>query len=133
MENLLNISIITDDKSGLAQIMSGYLNYYSNKKINVSVKGKTKIIHPLAEQVLREDGIDVIENSPTAQKDDPDLFIFINIEPLEGESKHINHRNYNFNNPLQHVSYDIILDAYRLIREEIKKECILLIGELHLA
>lgn len=131
MENLVNISIITDDKSGLAQIMTGYLSFYSNKKINISIKGKTRVMHPLAEQVLREDGIDLFEAFPTIQKGIPNFLIYINKEPLEDATRITKQRKYYFNEPVKKAGSEDIIDAYRAIREEIKKECIHLIGELH--
>ena len=41
-----------DDKSGLAEIMSGYLRFYGNHNISISLKTGAAVIHPLAEQVL---------------------------------------------------------------------------------
>ena len=58
MTGTLHILIKSDSTSGLAEIMSGYLRFYSENRFNVSISGKTKVIHPLAEQVLSEDGIE---------------------------------------------------------------------------
>ncbi|MBK9457148.1 MAG: hypothetical protein IPO24_16980 [Bacteroidetes bacterium] len=58
MDHRIHIIIHSDTKSSLAEIMSGYLQFYSNNTIDITLKTEAPVIHPLAEQVLKEDGIE---------------------------------------------------------------------------
>ncbi|MFI5171774.1 MAG: hypothetical protein ACHQFW_05250 [Chitinophagales bacterium] len=130
MEKLFTIEIITDDRSGLAEIIAGYLNFYSNKKTDVSIHGIRKVIHPLAQQVLREDRIEIYSPAALKQNDSADLFIIVN-NAVSGNLPKISEiLNFQFNDPLLETSYNETLNAYRAVRDEIKKKCIELIGEL---
>ena len=127
---MLRILIISNPNTGLAEIMSGYLRFYGGKKLHVLISGKNLIIHPLAEQVLNEDGIDFEPSKKTSDQINPDITIYINKEPTDELVRSLQTKFYTFPNPLQSSDYDEILSAYRSVREEIKKECIEIVGEL---
>ncbi len=132
MSRPVNILINSESANGLAEIMSGYLRFYSENRINVSLSGKKRVIHPLADQVLSEDGIEYEHVTLSKSVFNADLTIFINSLKNTGNSELSGIKHYNFRNPLQSSDYDDILIDFRAVREEIKKECIQLVGELHL-
>lgn len=132
MTGTLHILIKSDSTSGLAEIMSGYLRFYSENRFNVSISGKTKVIHPLAEQVLSEDGIEYETDKKTKSVFIPDLVIFINSTPNESIEGSPIIKEFRFRDPLQSNDYDKILSDFRIVREEIKKECIQMVGELQM-
>ena len=130
MNKPLNILIMSDQNAGLAEIMSGYLAFYTEGMANITLSGKYKVIHPLAEQVLIEDGIEYLEPPKSTKTAMPDLTIFINKKTKNETHNDERNRYVNFRNPLELSDYDEVLTAYRILREEIKKECIFLVGEL---
>lgn len=132
MTGTLHILIKSDSTSGLAEIMSGYLRFYSENRFNVSISGKTKVIHPLAEQVLSEDGIEYETDKKTKSVFIPDLVIFINSTPNESIEGSPIIKEFRFLDPLHSNDYDKILSDFRIVREEIKKECIQMVGELQM-
>ena len=132
MTGTLHILIKSDSTSGLAEIMSGYLRFYSENRFNVSISGKTRVIHPLAEQVLSEDGIEYETDKKTKSVFIPDLVIFINSTPNESIEGSPIIKEFRFPDPLQSNDYDKILSDFRIVREEIKKECIQMVGELQM-
>jgi len=132
MNSHIHILIISESTYGLAEIMSGYLRFYSENKIKVTISGKNKVIHPLAEQVLSEDGIEFEPNNLAKIATNPDVTIFINMNTTAGKEAPTAFKNFNFRNPLQPSDYDEILTDFRTVREEIKKACIQLVGELQL-
>ena len=132
MTGTLHILIKSDSTSGLAEIMSGYLRFYSENRFNVSISGKTRVIHPLAEQVLSEDGIEYETDKKTKSVFIPDLVIFINSTPNESIECSPIIKEFRFPDPLQSNDYDKILSDFRIVREEIKKECIQMVGELQM-
>ena len=132
MTGSFHILIKSDSTMGLAEVMSGYLRFYSDKRINVSISVRNKVIHPLAEQVLSEDGIEFEQVKKSKSAFVPDLTIYINsVSNSEIENSRIV-KNFKFRDPLQSSDYDVILSDFRIVREEIKKECIQVVGELQL-
>ncbi|MGB4929554.1 MAG: hypothetical protein WBP43_06270 [Chitinophagales bacterium] len=129
MNNPLHITIISDDKSGLAEIMSGYLRFYGNHNISISLKTETTVIHPLAEQVLKEDGIDAWGAHAVIPKSHQQLKVYLNTKHSDNNSVS-SHRHYHFEDPLQFDAYDKILATFRKTREAIKKATIELVGEI---
>lgn len=132
MNELFHILIKTDSTSGLAEIMCGYLRFYSDNRINVTLSGNNRVIHPLAEQVLSEDGIEFEPFIISKTFVHPDLTIIINNNTNSGNIDDPSVKQYNFRNPLLSSDYDQILSDFRTVREEIKKDCIQLVGELQL-
>lgn len=132
MNELFHILIKSDSTIGLAEIMSGYLRFYSDNRINVTISGKNRVIHPLAEQVLSEDGIEFEPFIISKSVIHPDLTIIINNNTLSGNTEDPSVKHYNYRNPLLSSDYDQILSDFRAVREEIKKDCIQLVGELQL-
>jgi len=112
--------------------MSGYLRFYSENKIKVTIYGKNRVIHPLAEQVLSEDGIEFESTNLSKIAINADVTIFINRNTNAGKEASSSVKHFNFRNPLQSSDYDEILTDFRTVREEIKKACIQLVGELQL-
>lgn len=129
MNTPLHITIISDDKSGLAEIMCGYLRFYGNHDLSISLKTATPVIHPLAEQVLKEDGIDTWGAHAVIPKAKNKLAIYVNIKQT-AQNTATNHRFYYFDDPLLLDAYDKILSRFRKTREEIKKVSIALVGEI---
>lgn len=129
METRLHIVLVSDAKSGLAEIMSGYLNFYGTPSMVISLRVTTTSIHPLAEQVLKEDGIDLWKGDNTIPKNIKKLTVFIN-QTQPHQQKTAATRYYNFEDPLAHDAYDTIVAAFRKTREAIKKASIELVGEI---
>ncbi len=129
METGLHIVLISDAKSGLAEIMSGYLNFYGTPLMVISLRVASPTIHPLAEQVLKEDGIDIWKTEKVIPKNTKKLTIYIN-QAQQQHQKTAASKYYNFEDPLSFDSYDKIVAAFRKTRESIKKASIELVGEI---
>lgn len=130
MGSAIHMYIVCEHRSGLAEILCGYLHYYTNGKVIVAIPGADEVIHPLAEQVLLEDGIHHWEHTGTFSAATADLVIHIN--PDNNYDPKPGHLYFTFQDPLSFTAYNEVLSAFRQTREAIKKECIHLVGSLQL-
>lgn len=129
MEQPLHIVLVSDAKSSLAEIMSGYLHFYGHSGITISLQLETPVIHPLAEQVLREDGIDFWGADSKVPKNVAKLTLYIN-SPKTSTQLTAAAKSFQFDDPLAYASYAQVLAAFRQTRELIKKVAIELVGEI---
>ncbi len=125
----MNIRIITNDRSGLAEIMCGYLQFYSGGRIKIYIPGYTRVIHPLAEQVLTEDGISEWNYISADSAVRPDLDIYLNTHDGNSLQEAVRSCRFTYASPETQTTYDTILSDYRNLREQIKRVCIQLVGE----
>lgn len=129
MDHHIHIIIHSDTKSSLAEIMSGYLQFYSNNTIDITLKTEAPVIHPLAEQVLKEDGIEYKKPAKPAGKSNSTHNIYINFSDVKANTGK-NTKQFNFEDPLALNDYEKVLMAFRATREAIKKVSIELVGEI---
>lgn len=129
MDHRIHIIIHSDTKSSLAEIMSGYLQFYSNNTIDITLKSEAPVIHPLAEQVLKEDGIEYKKPTKSTGKSNSTHNIYINFPDTKANAGK-NAKQFNFEDPLVLNDYEKVLTAFRATREAIKKVSIELVGEI---
>lgn len=129
MDHHIHIIIHSDTKSSLAEIMSGYLQFYSNNTIDITLKTEAPVIHPLAEQVLKEDGIEYKKPAKPAGKSNSTHNIYINFSDAKANTGKYT-KQFNFEDPLALNDYEKVLMAFRATREAIKKVSIELVGEI---
>ncbi|MBC8048093.1 MAG: hypothetical protein H7Y00_14945 [Fimbriimonadaceae bacterium] len=135
--SLVKILIVADEKTGMGVIMQSYLQFYSTGQYETHLLKNADEIHPLVIQVMKEDGID-ITNFMSRKTSDIKKTIFqtcivIN-ESIPSDIPNINTEviHLNFASPLASTGYDIILEKFRAIREEIKRSAIEITGKLSL-
>jgi arsenate reductase (thioredoxin) len=127
--------ILCTGEFSYGHILSGYLTFYAGNQINITIVAtENHHLHPLAIQVMKEDGIDISGYKST------DVSILNNrrfslIASLLDDPKwqslwsDIPFIQMNFTTPDQSTSYEEVLELYREMRETIKTAAIELVGE----
>ena len=129
------IEIYCNNNFGCAEILAGYLNFYSKRSIQLIIlTNGLQEIHPLSIQVMMEDGIDisvsVSQLISNQGKRKVKKKIIIKTELIEPELFENNTHYYKVNDPFISTKYDEIVIGFRAMREELKKMSIAIIGEL---
>lgn len=129
----LHILIADNLKASAGSMMRGYLNYYGCGKIIADMARNGYVVHPLAAQVMHEDGIEL----PGYEVEAPrglvySLGIRINASPIPEDIRCNDVRQFRLKDPLSLSRYDDILTAYRELREVIKTNCIEIVGSFTL-
>ena len=122
--------IVSSTNSGLASILCGYLDFYCGMSVSIAFKGEKEVIHPLAQQVMVEDGIHYWTMADFEPEILYDYILFINSESSDPVQAIATTRNLLFQDPLIHSGYDEILNSFRSVREDIKRKSIEFAGEL---
>ncbi|MEZ5014209.1 MAG: hypothetical protein R2794_07950 [Chitinophagales bacterium] len=128
-----SVLIVSEEAfSGMAIILSGYLQFYSDRKLHVYSNGHI-YGHAEAEIVLAEDGITEYELEKAPMSGKLDLVIFIHPKTPKHQAGNFSIRELLVpENELVQENGNI-LDHYRRIREYIKRYAIACIGEIRLS
>ena len=135
----VTLLIISRGKASLGRMFQGYMEYFNRGNLKVTVASTDiRTIHPLALDVMNEDGID-LDQSITLDYTKYDLASFDEILILGNVSNTVlqnlngrNFRQFKIDDPLRSESYLNTVEQYRQVREELKRICIELIGNYSL-
>ncbi|MFN0274890.1 MAG: hypothetical protein ACKVPJ_04030 [Chitinophagales bacterium] len=124
MKKFLQISITGNSDASLAEMMQAYLMFYLKGKYSIQVTPIiNRIPHPLAIQVMLEDGVDISIPSIFKSSQLSTIEITYNNTPL-------NPITFIFSDPFTSSSYNTILENFRIAREEVKKASIEIAGKI---
>ncbi|MBK6730866.1 MAG: hypothetical protein IPG60_07835 [Bacteroidetes bacterium] len=136
---LNSILVISRGKASLGRMFQGYLQYFNKGDIQITVASTDiRTIHPLALDVMFEDGIELNQNltvdfNKNILKTFDYIYILGYVAPEIIESLNgIPFEQYEITDPLKSDSYLNTLERYHTAREEIKKICIDLAGSFNL-
>jgi len=131
-----NLMILCTGEFSLGHILSGYINFYSGKRINsTTVNTQKNTIHPLAIQVMKEDGIDISTYKSVDRDSVNSKSYDLIINLLEDKTEHNDLTDPQnilfpvFKRPAIQAGYEQVLQEYRELREQIKQYSIELVGK----
>jgi protein-tyrosine-phosphatase len=119
--------LICSGEHSFGQMLAGYLGFYSGKKFNSTVVTlENRGLHPLAIQVMKEDGIDIASARNILMQQIPsrryDLLINLTGETFQLPNNttvlEIADISISYND--SYSAFEDILQQFRNIREEIK-------------
>lgn len=130
-----SILVISRGKASLGRMFQGYINYFNQGNIHITVSTTDiRTIHPLAIDVMREDGIELDQSLATDYlKNNFNQFdrIFVLGQLSAAAMDNISGQNVEFiplTDPLSSGTYTGTIAMYQSVREEIKKICIEIVG-----
>jgi hypothetical protein len=127
LEKNLQISIHGNPDASIAEMMQAYLWFYLQGNCVIHLQEKRiQIAHPLALQVMQEDGIEIREFYVPQQQttQPPEIKIFYTQQNVRDSAA------LTISDPLEALSYDTILQNFRMAREEVKKASIEIAGKI---
>jgi arsenate reductase (thioredoxin) len=126
--------ILSSGEFSFGPMIAAYIKFYSENRIRpCMVATETQHLHPLAIQVMKEDGIDITDLS----YDDASSLLYnfqLIISTIEDPEKLLPQNidaeilKFQFDKPVQSTAYEQVLKAYRGVRENIKIACIEFVG-----
>lgn len=120
-----SILIVSSPENGLAEMFCGYLLHYSNHDIDIAVFPVQRMVPQHVQDILREDGIHQTYPGISTPKQSFDIGVVFNDAHVPAQNRSI---------PMHKLLVDAPLDdskeAWRPIREEVKKMAISILGEL---
>ena len=133
------ILVISRGKASLGRMFQGYMQYFKKDNLQIAVASTDiRTIHPLALDVMNEDGIELNQNltvnfNMNNLNTFDHIYILGYVAPEVIESLNgIPFDQYEITDPLKSDSYLDTLKRYHTAREEIKKICIDLVGSFNL-
>ena len=121
------------------QMMAGYIRFYAEEQLRVQlVNGQVHHTHPLAIQVMKEDGIDISADEFLSADEARTIAADLVLEVMTMgqhsyralEQVHATEtKTLSFPSPMNSTAYDQVLEDFRSLREDIKKAAIGLVGE----
>lgn len=127
LKKKIHIRIDGNPEASLAEMMQAYLLFYLQANCKIYLRDThLNITHPLALQVMQEDNI-LMQHTIITTHDTQHI---PEIEILYTQQSQKPDADYHFANPLASSSYEIILENFRVVREEIKKASIAIAGSV---
>ncbi len=119
------ILIVSSPENGLAEMFCGYLLHFGNQDIDIAVLPVPRMVPQHVQEILREDGIHQTYPGISAPSKHFDVGVVFNDAQLPNQTRSM---------PVHQLTVDApqndSKDAWRPIREEVKKMAISILGEL---
>lgn len=126
--------ILCSGEYSFGPMIAAYIQFYSENRIQPCIVAvDTQHMHPLAIQVMKEDGIDITKLTYDDASSLQNNFKFI-ITTLNNPENYLQPApdtkllSFPFSVPVQSTAYEQVLMAYRSVREDIKTACIEFVG-----
>ncbi|MGC9286889.1 MAG: arsenate reductase ArsC [Hydrogenobaculum sp.] len=121
----MNIAFICVGNSCRSQIAEGYGKYFlKNHNVYSAGLNPQKAIHPLAIEVMKEDGIDISSQYPKSLEDIPlnslDMYITLCDEEACPNIPNVKHLHWGIKDPAKTNDVNIFREVRDIIKERIK-------------
>jgi hypothetical protein len=122
------IYISGNPEANIVEMLLAYLVFYLPKECKPAIYGGiSETLHPLAIQVMREDGVDL--PAVTKQENSNNQTIVLTYA-TEADALAPERMHFSFADPLADPNYDLVVQNYYTLREEIKKISIEIAGKI---
>jgi arsenate reductase len=129
-----NLLILSSGEFSFGPMIAAYIQFYSEYRIKPTIVAvETNHLHPLAIQVMKEDGIDITGMQYHDASALQNKYKFV-IATIDNPEKYLSQTDasemlqFQFEVPVQSTAYEQVLKAYRSVREDIKTACIEFVG-----